>query len=167
MPLEFHNLFSLNKLGYIKGDRPKVECILCAIIGHNDDVVNLLVCEREHTVVSVNKFPYNSGHVLLCPKRHITDIRELTGEEEEELGSLARTSLDVLEELYSPSGYNVGFNIGDFAGASLPHLHIHVIPRYRNEVGFIDIVAGAKILIEDPMETMSRLREAFKEREGC
>jgi ATP adenylyltransferase len=167
MPLEFHNLFSLNKLGYIKGDRPKVDCILCAIINHQEDVVNLLVCEREHTVVSVNKFPYNSGHVLLCPKRHIIDYREVSREEEEELGSLLRTSIDILEDLYNPSGYNIGFNTGDFAGASLPHLHIHLIPRYRNEVGFVDIVAGAKILIEDPLETMRRLREAFKKLDEC
>jgi ATP adenylyltransferase len=166
MSLEFHNLFSLNKLGYIKGDRPKVDCILCAIVNHQEDVQNLLVCERTHTVVSVNKFPYNSGHLLLWPKRHITDYREMTKEEECEVGALLRTSVDILDELYGPCGYNVGFNMGDFAGASLPHLHIHLIPRYPNEIGFVDIVAGAKILVENPVETMERLRAAFERSEN-
>jgi ATP adenylyltransferase len=164
MPLEYHNLFSVNKMGYIKGQRPKVNCIFCSIIKGENEVVQLLVFEGTHSVVSVNKFPYNSGHLLICPKRHIVDYRELSMEEEKEMNALLRRGLDVLDSLYSPSGYNIGCNIGEFAGASLPHLHMHVIPRYRNELGFIDIVGGAKIVVEDPHTTMCRLREAFHEK---
>ncbi len=162
MPLEYHNLFSLNKLRYIKGERPKVECIFCSIINKDREVQKLLVFEGKHSVISVNKYPYNSGHLLICPKRHIIDCRELTDEEELELQLLLRRSLDVLDSLYSPSGYNIGYNIGEFAGASLPHLHMHVIPRYPNELGFVDIVGGAKIVVEDPAQTMQNLKKAFK-----
>ncbi|MFW6138916.1 MAG: HIT domain-containing protein, partial [Spirochaetota bacterium] len=72
-------------------------------------------------------------------------------------------TLDILDRLYSPCGYNIGYNIGSFAGASISHVHMHVIPRYENELGFIDIVGGAKILVEDPTKTMQRLKQAFKQ----
>ena len=162
MPLEYHNLYSLNKMQYIKGKRPQVECIFCAIINRAEEVEKLLVYEGETTVISVNKYPYNSGHLLICPKRHIVDYRELSEKEELEIQLLLRKSLDALDTLYTPSGYNIGYNIGEFAGASLPHLHMHVIPRYPNELGFIDIVGGAKIVVEDPEETMKNLKKLFQ-----
>jgi ATP adenylyltransferase len=164
MPLEYKNLFSLNKLRYIKGDRPKVDCIFCSMIRKQEEVVKLLVCEGERVFISVNKFPYNSGHLLICPMRHINDYRDLTHEEEEEMHTLLRRSLDILDSLYSPGGYNIGYNVGEFAGASQAHLHMHVIPRYPNELGFIDIVGGAKIVIENPEQTMENLRAAFCQR---
>ncbi len=161
MPLRYHNLFSLLKMSYIKGDRPRVDCILCAVIRGDRQVDNLLVHQAEHTFVSVNKYPYNSGHVLICPRRHISDYRETTEEEALEMNRLLKRCLGALDELYHPTGYNVGFNMGEFAGASQEHLHIHLIPRYRNELGFVDIVGGAKILVEDPEQTMTRLRAAL------
>lgn len=162
MTLKYRNLFSLNKLSYIKGKKPKVDCILCSIVSSNKDVVSLLVTEGTHTAICVNKFPYNSGHLLIFPKRHIIDYRELLPEEQKEMDELLRKSLDVLDSLYKPTGYNIGYNIGEFAGASIPHLHLHVIPRFKNELGFIDIVGGSKIIVEDPAVTMKRLNEAFK-----
>jgi len=167
MTLKFQNLFSLNKLSYIKGDKPRVDCILCSIVGNNKDVVSLLVTEGPHTAVCVNKFPYNSGHILIFPKRHITDYRELETDERREIDGLLRKSLDVLDSLYAPAGYNIGLNIGDFAGASISHLHLHVIPRYKNELGFIDIVGGSKIIVENPAVTMKRLNEAFNTAYGA
>jgi ATP adenylyltransferase len=161
MSLKYTNLFSTHKLGYIKGDKPKVDCILCSIIRKEDSVEKLLIHEGRYAVVSVNKYPYNSGHLLIYPKRHITDYRELSVREEREICSLVRVSLNILEKIYSPSGYNIGYNIGEFSGASLPHLHMHIIPRYRNELGFIDIIGGAKIIVEDPHQTMKELRKAF------
>lgn len=163
MTLKYTNLFSTHKLGYIKGDKPKVDCIFCSIIQKHESVEKLLIHEGRYAFVSVNKYPYNSGHLLICPKRHITDYRELTVGEEREICSLLKASLNILEKIYSPSGYNVGYNIGEFAGASLSHLHMHVIPRYRNELGFIDIIGGAKIIVEDPLQTMRELKKAFVE----
>ena len=161
MTLQYNNLFSLNKLSYIKGKKPDVDCILCSIMRKDKDVVKLLVAEGDHVAVCVNKFPYNSGHLLIFPKKHITDYRELTGDEGAEIDKLLRQSLDILESLYSPLGYNAGYNIGSFAGASIPHLHMHVIPRYKNELGFIDIIGGSKIIVEDPALTMRKLKESF------
>jgi ATP adenylyltransferase len=140
-----------------------VDCIFCSIINKDQEVQKLLVYEGEVVFICVNKYPYNSGHVLICPKRHIIDYRELSDQEESEIRVLLKKSLDILDDLYTPSGYNIGYNVGEFAGASLPHLHMHVIPRYPNELGFIDIVGGAKIVIEDPVQTMTNLRAAFTE----
>lgn len=162
MPLHYRNLFSPLKMNYIKGDRPKVDCILCAVLHGDERVDNLLVYRSERAFVCVNKYPYNSGHLLVCPKRHITDYRETTQQEEREMDHLVKRCLSVLDELYHPTGYNVGYNMGEFAGASQEHLHIHLIPRYRNELGFVDIVGGAKILVEEPQVTMSRLKSALE-----
>ena len=162
MPLRFQNLFCLHKLEYIKGKNSESRCVLCLIAKNDAEGVNLSVSEGRTVVVCVNKFPYNSGHLLIFPKRHITDYRELTGDEEDEISGFLKISLGVLDALYCPSGYNIGYNIGEFSGASVSHLHMHVIPRHRNELGFIDIVGGAKIVIEDPTETMNKLRVEFR-----
>ncbi len=162
MPMEFSNLFSVNKMEYFKGKRPGVECILCEIVKETGKVKELTVFRGKYAVVSVNKYPYNSGHLLIFPVRHITDYRELSIEEEKEISYLLKKSLDILDKLYRPSGYNFGYNMGEFSGASIAHIHMHVIPRYINELGFIDIVGGAKIIVEDPVLTMKRLREEFK-----
>jgi len=161
MPVDFHNLFSVNKLQYIKEKSTGTGCILCSIANRDNDVVNLVVVEGKKTAICVNRFPYNSGHLLIFPKRHITDYRDFFEEEELEINKFLRASMDVLDSTYSPSGYNFGYNTGEFAGASIAHLHMHVIPRYRNELGFIDIIGGAKILVENPVQTMKKLKKAF------
>jgi ATP adenylyltransferase len=162
MPGNFHNLFSINKLQYIKEKGTETGCILCSIAERDADVAKLVVAEGKKTVVCVNKFPYHPGHLLIFPKRHTIDYRELLEEEELEINNFLRTSLDVLDSTYSPSGYNFGYNTGEFAGASIAHMHMHVIPRYRNELGFIDIIGGAKILVENPTQTMKKLKKAFE-----
>ena len=69
--------------------------------------------------------------------------------------------MDILDKEYMPQGFNIGFNIGEASGASIAHLHRHIVPRYKNELGFIDIVGGAKIYIEDPKETVKKIKKSF------
>ena len=156
------NLFIPNKMEYAKGGaRPDVDCILCAIAEGNDKVTRLDVYNSKLFVVALNLYPYAPGHLMVFPKRHITDPRMLSEEEVVELHRIQALCLDVLEELYEPHGFNLGYNIGEAGGASIEHLHLHIVPRYRRETGFIDIIAGAKIIIEDPEVSLSRVREAF------
>jgi len=162
LSLKFTNLFSTHKLEYFHSNRPDVDCILCEIAKDSKKVRNLSIYKGKNVMITINKYPYNSGHLLIFPLRHVTDIRMLNDEEEQEISDLLKRSLDILDGLYSPSGFNFGYNMGVFSGASISHLHMHVIPRYKNELGFIDIVGGAKIIVEDPIITMKRLREAFK-----
>lgn len=156
------NLFVPNKMSYARGkNRPEVDCILCGIVRNDATVVNLNVYESPLFVVSLNLYPYTPGHLMVFPKRHIVDIREYTDEEATELFALEKLCLSVLDELYTPHGYNLGYNIGPAAGASIEHVHLHIVPRYQRELGFIDIIGGAKVIVEEPNETRKRVREAF------
>ena len=87
------------------------------------------------------------------------DVRELTREEERRLADLQRWLLGLLDKAFSPHGYNIGYNMGAAAGASISHLHLHIIPRYPRETGIADLIAGRRVLVEDPRETTRRLRE--------
>lgn len=155
-------VYPFKKQEYFKGKKPEVDCILCEIIKNNPDVINLKICETSLIYCSVNLYPYNSGHTMIFPKRHITDIRNLTKEEECEIWELGKIIMDLLEKLYKPTGFNMGFNIGKFSGASIDHIHLHIIPRYPNELGIIDLIGGAKVLIENPKVTQRKLQNELK-----
>jgi ATP adenylyltransferase len=156
------NLFVPDKLEYIRGTkRPDVECILCAIVEGNDKVTRLEAYRSDLFVVAMNLYPYTPGHLMVFPKRHVTDPRMLTDEEVMELYKVQNLSLDVLENVYSPHGFNLGYNVGEAGGASIAHIHLHIVPRYRRELGFIDIISGAKIIIEDPNISLDKVRQGF------
>ncbi|MFH1896675.1 MAG: HIT domain-containing protein [Candidatus Desantisbacteria bacterium] len=158
------HLFVPSKLeNYLLGEKPKVDCILCAIRDRDEKVVQLDVYRSCDIIVSLNLYPYNPGHVMIFPNRHIKDIRELNEEEISQMQVLTIKTLDILDKLYSPSGYNIGYNMGTIAGASIEHLHLHIVPRYKNELGFVDILSNSKIIVEDPRKTLERLREAYAE----
>ena len=153
--------FNFDKMKYVRGPRPS-GCILCLIRDHSPDVIDLTVFSDDLFTVSVNLYPYNPGHVMIFPNRHLVDVRELTTAEDRRLSGLTRGFLDVLENTQSPAGFNIGYNMGSSAGASIDHLHLHVIPRYPKEVGIADLIAGKRVLIEDPRVTQSRLIDAVQ-----
>ena len=161
-----NNLYPINKGEYIRKRRSKdvkksENCILCGVRDKSPDVESLEVFRKNGFIVSVNLYPYNPGHLLIFPERHVEDIRDLTIEEQVSFDEMTILAMNVLEAEYKPQGFNIGLNIGKASGASIEHLHKHIVPRYINELGFIDIVAGAKIYIEDPKETLNRLKKAF------
>ena len=120
-----------------------------------------MIWEDQLFAISANLYPYNPGHVLLFPRRHIHDLREMSKDEEERHWELTKETLCILDHIYKPAGFNIGFNIGDASGASIWHLHQHIVPRYPKELGFLDVTAGAKIFIEDPIVTMNTLKKEF------
>jgi len=150
------------KLAYVKGERPDVECIFCAVSAGDKKVKKLEVCRTKRWVASVNLHPYNAGHILLFPIRHVVDVRDLTKAESAELHSFQAMCLDVLDAVYAPAGYNIGFNMGRPAGASIEHLHLHVVPRYPNEAGFMDILSETRTIVEAPKQTIGRLSRMFR-----
>jgi ATP adenylyltransferase len=152
--------FNFEKIAYLKEKRPG-GCILCLIRDESPEVTNLLVYRNEHIGVSLNLYPYNPGHLLLFPLRHTGDIRELRGEERCALDSALDRCLSALDGLYSPQAYNIGFNMGKAAGASIEHLHLHVIPRYAGEIGVAELLGGKRVLVEDLSVTLERLRSAL------
>jgi ATP adenylyltransferase len=163
--LEFESyLWVPTKAGYVKGDeKPKVDCILCSIRDQDPRVRSLEVWRDESNIAVLNLYPYNPGHVMIFPVRHVTRLSEMDGDEFEALFDSIKLSIRAIERAYSPDGFNVGFNIGEGSGASIEHLHAHVVPRYKSELGFIDIIGGGKIMVEDPEIYLDRVRGAFRE----
>ncbi len=159
------HLFIPSKMDYVRGKRPKVECILCAIIAHDSRVVDTCVYSNSMMTVALNLYPYNPGHLMVFPNRHIEDLAELSSDEVMEMHRLAILSMKIIRELYHSQGFNIGYNLGEVAGASIKHLHLHIVPRFRNELGFVDIIAGSKIFVEDPAQAMIKLKKAFLKEE--
>lgn len=152
-------VFQFNKTSYIRGRKPDVECILCETMKGDSKVPSLNICQTDNFVVAVNLYPYNSGHLMIFPINHYTDIREMSKDELTELMMLTQFFVNVLEREYQAKGFNIGFNLGKNSGASIEHIHQHIIPRFPNELGVIDLIGGAKVIIEDPRQTRDKLRK--------
>jgi ATP adenylyltransferase len=156
------NIFVPSKGEYVRGKRPKVDCILCAIIQNEPKVINLEVFRSKNFTIAVNLFPYNPGHLIIFPNRHLEKIEKLSFLEVEEIHRLTIISLKILKKLYKPHGFNLGYNLGEGSGASIKHLHLHIVPRYENELSFIDVLSGGKIIVEEPKDTMQKLKREYK-----
>jgi ATP adenylyltransferase len=160
--LDKHHIVA-NKLDYAKGKRPPVDCILCAVPRDDPRVDNLCVYRHDAWYVTLNLYPYNPGHLMIVPVTHHTDVRELSEGEVLELHRLQVLALRVLDREYQPGGFNVGFNLGPASGASIEHLHLQIVPRYRTEVGFFDVLSDSRVIVEEPRVTRDRLTRAFAE----
>lgn len=163
MKLEKHNIV-YGKMDYARGKRPRVDCILCAVAAGDPLVDDLRVFQREawgDWFVTLNLYPYNPGHVMIVPGKHFDDVRQLDGSEALELHRIQVLTLRVLDRVYRPAGYNVGYNLGQASGASIEHLHLQIVPRYRTELGFFDIVSDSRVIVEEPKITRERLQAAF------
>ena len=162
--MAFENwLRALGKLDYVQGKaRPNVECILCAVRDNNEEVVSLKVYEDNISFVVLNLYPYNPAHVMVVPNRHITKYTDLTKEELLHIFRMIQGIQLMLDDLYSPKGYNIGMNQGRDAGGSIEHIHIHVVPRYGSELGFIDIVGKSRVVVEGLDSVREKLNNIHK-----
>jgi ATP adenylyltransferase len=154
-------LFNTEKLKYVKDRAPGTGCILCGIRDRAPGVTVLEVRRTPTMMVAVNLYPFNPGHVMVFPLRHVEDTADLTTEEALALHGLTVEVIRALRLEFNPDGFNVGYNLGGGSGASIAHLHQHVVPRYANEVGFIDVLAGTRPMVVDPLEMMERLKKRF------
>jgi len=150
--------FNFEKFAYIKGDKPP-GCILCGIRDRRPEVVDLCFAESEYFLACINLFPFNPGHLLVFPKRHILDLREFAAAEALDFHQTACALLDALKTCYAPLGFNIGYNMGSAAGGSIEHLHQHIIPRYQREMGMAELIAGQRVTVEDPRISARNLHE--------
>jgi len=135
-------------------------CIFCEPRGPNADLV---VFRGRLCYVILNLYPYNNGHLMVVPHRHLPDLTSTSAEERAELMSLARLSEIALGEAYSPHGINAGINLGRPAGAGvLNHLHIHLVPRWNGDTSFMSVVGNTRVLPEELPHTAARLRPIFE-----
>lgn len=157
----FQRLWTPHRMAYIRGEKPSDEpgqgCPFCAA-PHKSDEEGLIVHRGTHCYVVLNLFPYNPGHLLVCPYRHVSPYVDLTDEETDEFTALTKTSIRALEAASAPHGYNLGINQGAVAGAGVAaHLHQHVVPRWSGDSNFLPIVAQTKalpVLLEDTRQAL-------------
>ena len=137
-------------------------CILCNCIKQKDTVQNLIVHRGEQNIVILNKFPYNSGHVMVCPIRHIGQLEKLTEDEGNEFFKLTRLAVKVLKKALKPHSLNIGMNLGKSSGAGIPaHLHMHIVPRWNGDTNFMPII-GKTNVVSVPLEIVyEAIRKEF------
>jgi ATP adenylyltransferase len=150
------------RLGYVtEASTVAPGCIFCDALARGD-AEPLLVHRGRTAFVLLNKFPYNNGHLMVVPNRHVGWLAQLNAEELSEFMQLARQAEIALAAVYRPHGFNMGLNLGKSAGAGvLDHLHLHVVPRWNGDTNFISVVGETRILPEELPQTAARLREAF------
>ena len=131
--------------------KKKPGCLFCSMLNETgNDANNLLVWRGEHCFVVMNRFPYNSGHLMIVPNRHTARLEKLKADEQAEImGTLIRCS-SALEQVLHPHGFNIGANIGKVAGAGIDkHLHVHIVPRWNGDTNFMPILADVKVVSQD------------------
>ena len=161
----FERLWTPHRMAYINGARPTDHagdgCPFCAVIG-KEDAEGLIVHRGVSCYVVMNLFPYNPGHVLVCPYRHVSLYVDLTDEETLEFGSLTKASMVAMDGSSAPMGYNIGINQGAVAGAGVrAHLHQHIVPRWSGDSNFLPIIAQTKALPMLLEDTRQRLVDAW------
>jgi ATP adenylyltransferase len=140
----------------------KGSCFLCQKPKEDDDVSNLILCRGENNFIILNTFPYNLGHLMVAPYRHIAHLDELTEAESKEHFDMIKRSLRLLTEVIKPAGFNIGMNLGKVAGAGLEaHLHTHIVPRWQGDTNFMPIVSNTKVLPEALSATYKKLKNGL------
>jgi ATP adenylyltransferase len=148
---------------YVTKSDPTPGCVFCVArtIG---DGRQLIVHEGQLAYVILNKFPYNAGHLMVVPHRHVAQLALLERDELNEMAALTQLSEKVLNAAYTPQGINVGMNLGRPAGAGIvDHLHIHLVPRWNGDTNFMTVVGEVRVLPEELPVTAERLRPLFHE----
>jgi ATP adenylyltransferase len=149
------------RMDFINADRPK-GCIFCLFPAEDRDRDNLVLGRSAHSFAMLNKFPYNNGHLMVIPRRHVAAMSELPEEEFFDLHRLLQKSIEVLRRAYRPEGFNVGMNLGKVAGAGIAdHLHYHVVPRWGGDSNFMPVLAETKVMVEHLASSYDRLRPEF------
>ena len=142
---------------YVAVKRPR-GCFICEAAERGVGEDTLVLFKGTYGIVQMNLYPYNTGHLLVSPIRHVASLSDLTREEGLALMSLVTTSIEALNRALSPHGFNVGLNLGRVAGAGLEgHVHFHIVPRWEGDTNFMPVVAGTKVIPEALVDTYRRL----------
>ena len=156
------HLWSPWRLAYITGGASAEGCVFCSALS-DPDADSLVVHRGRACFVILNLFPYNNGHLMVIPNRHIPSLATATPEELAELIQLTRVAELALTEVYAPHGLNMGINLGKSAGAGiLDHVHMHVVPRWSGDTNFMTVVGRTRVLPEELPDAASKLRPVFE-----
>ncbi len=149
------------RIDYILGPKPDA-CVFCLPESTDEDEERLVLHRGEKAFVIMNKYPYNSGHLMVTPYRHVMHICDLTAGEANECMALVQRCSDILQHCFSPHGLNIGLNIGEAAGAGIrEHLHFHIVPRWNGDSSFMAVLDNVHVIPEHLRSTYARLRSHF------
>lgn len=155
-------LFKPERSSYVRKVKAPAGCVFCAAARAGVGLESLCVLQTEHSMIVVNKFPYNSGHLMVMPKSHVASLLDLGAVEYADLMNLVRKAVQALQTEYEPQGMNLGLNLGEAAGAGIPgHLHYHLVPRWRGDLNFFPLIGQTKVVIEDVAKTFDRVKAYF------
>ncbi len=144
----------------------KKKCIFCEMIKRRDDEA-YIIYRGKYSFIVLNAYPYNSGHLMIAPYRHVASYEELSNDEIREISLLLKHIIPVLRESFKPDGFNIGINIGRAAGAGVEgHIHIHVVPRWVGDANFMTVISATKTLPIALEETYKILKSKWIEKYG-
>jgi ATP adenylyltransferase len=148
------------RIEYILSPKPELkEGLFTRIAQSSDDEANYVIARDRTCFALLNKYPYNGGHLMVVPYKEVADLNGLTEEELADLWKLARRCTNALTQLMKPDGFNIGINLGKFAGAGIAeHLHIHVVPRWNGDTNFMPVLANTTVLPQALGELAAKLR---------
>jgi ATP adenylyltransferase len=133
-------------------------CIFCEKPGENDDRGNLILVRTPLSFIMLNAYPYNNGHLMIAPFRHVATLGELTRDERCDIMDTIARAEQILESALGPQGMNIGINLGHCAGAGIPgHVHVHIVPRWEGDTNFMPVVGESRVIPELLLETYDRL----------
>ncbi len=155
-------MFRPERLNYVRKIVKPDGCVFCAAREAGVGSESLLLAVHGDAMLVMNKYPYNAGHLLVLPKRHVGNFNDLTAKEAADIFALQQKAVHALKDLYNPGGFNMGLNLGSVAGAGIPdHLHWHIIPRWPGDSNFFPLIAETKVVIETLEQTFERLVPYF------
>ena len=149
------------RMEYIQMEKEE-GCILCEKPRLDGDAANYILYRGDKNFVIMNSYPYNPGHLMIAPYRHIASLEELTDEELHDHFDIVRLSITVVRQVFSPGGFNLGMNIGKVAGAGIEdHVHTHIVPRWQGDTNCMPVISDIRVVPEALAETYQKLKGKF------
>ena len=139
------------------------ECIFCKFPKEKDDEKNLILYRGKRAFIIMNNYPYNPGHVMIAPYRHVANLEDLTPEEVHDIHTLASLAIKAIKKSMKPQGFNLGINIGRAGGAGIEgHIHLHIVPRWNGDTNFMPVISDTKVIVQEIKESYKELRESIE-----
>lgn len=152
-------------MDYIQSDKTQDGCAFCNELAHPDGPENLIFYRGQNAFLILNRYPYSSGHVMVVPYKHCSDLASLQPQTRAEMMEYVSQAIQILIEVYKPQGFNVGINIGEAAGAGITeHIHIHALPRWNGDTNFMSSLGETRVIPENLVDSYRKIKKAWDER---
>ncbi len=150
------------RIEYVRMEK-REGCIFCDLPRENEDERNLILHRGRYAFIIMNNYPYNPGHVMVAPYRHVANFKDLRSEEVLDIYNLISLAIRAIKGAMNPQGFNIGMNLGRVAGAGIEgHLHVHIVPRWNGDTNFMPVLADTKIIVQGIRENYRELKREIE-----